>query len=101
MYLFLYLLLISFGLFFLGLAGLLIFRKNLILLLLLIEILLLSVNLFFVFFSIDLDDIVGQLFSIYILVVAGAESAIGLAIFVAFFRIQHLVGGDLIIFLKG
>lgn len=77
---------LHFFLFCLGLFGILINRQNLILILLCIEIILLSVNLNFLFFSIYLDDMLGELFSLLILTVAAAESSIGLAIIITFFR---------------
>ena len=61
-------------------------RQNLILVILCIELMLLSINLNFLFFSIYLDDIIGELFSLLILTVAASESAIGLAIIIVFFR---------------
>lgn len=86
--------------FLLGIWGL-VLRKNLILVLISIELLLLSVNLLFIFFSLYLDDISGQVFSLFILTVAGGESAIGLAILVSFYRLQSLISIDLVSFLKG
>ena len=52
-----------------------------------IELLLLSINLNFIYFSVFIDDLIGQLFSLFILTVAAAESAIGLAIIIVFFKI--------------
>lgn len=73
-------------LFLFGFLGLIINKKNLLLILLSLELMLLSINLNFIFFSVYLDDIVGQIFAIYVLTVAAAESAIGLAIFTLFFK---------------
>jgi len=56
-----------------------------------IELLLLGVNLLFVFSSVYLDDVFGQLFGLIILIVAGAESAIGLALIVTFFRVRGTI----------
>ena len=56
-----------------------------------IELLLLSVNLNFIYFSVFLDDIIGQIFSLLILTVAAAESAIGLAIMIVFFKIYSTI----------
>lgn len=53
-----------------------------------IELMLLAINLFFIYYSISFDDISGQLFSFFILLVAAAESSIGLSILVAFFRVK-------------
>lgn len=83
--------LFSFFLFSIGLFGILLNRQNLILILLSIELILLSVNLNFIFFSIFLDDILGQIFALMILTVAAAESAIGLAIILAFFRLRGTI----------
>src|ERR1700734_3994267 len=71
---------LSFILFILGLWGIFLNRKNLILMLMSIELMLLAVNLNFIIFSIVLDDLFGQIFSLFVLTVAAAESAIGLAI---------------------
>ena len=76
----------NFFLFILGLFGIIINRQSLILILLSVEILLLAINLNFIFFSFYLDDILGELFALLILTVAAAESAIGLAIIIVFFR---------------
>jgi NADH-quinone oxidoreductase subunit K len=59
-----------------------------------IELLLLSINLNFIYFSVFIDDIIGQVFSLLILTVAAAESAIGLAIMIVFFKIY----GDISIY---
>ncbi len=56
-----------------------------------IELLLLSINLNFIYFSVFLDDIIGQIFSLFILTVAAAESAIGLAIMILFFKIYGTI----------
>ncbi len=66
-----------------------------------IEIMLLAINLNFIFFSIYLDDIIGQIFSLYILTVAAAESAIGLAILVVYYRLRGVISIDNISLLKG
>lgn len=78
---------INFFLFCLGLFGIILNRQNIIIVLMSIEILLLSINLNFIYFSIYIDDVIGQIFSLFILTVAAAESAIGLAIMVLFFKI--------------
>jgi len=79
---------INFALFFIGVAGMLINTANALILLICIEIMLLSVNLNFVFCSLYLDDFYGQGFSIFILTTAASESAIGLAILILFNRIR-------------
>ncbi len=73
-------------LFAIGMVGIFLNRKNLIVLLMAIELMLLAVNINFVAFSHYLNDLSGQLFVFFILVVAAAESAIGLAILVVLFR---------------
>jgi NADH-quinone oxidoreductase subunit K len=81
-------LLLSGVLFSLSVAGIFINRKNVLLLLMCIELMLLSVNFNFIAFSQYLGDLAGQVFVFFILTVAAAESAIGLAILVVLFR-QH------------
>ena len=73
-------------LFTLGVFGIFINRKNVIVILMSVELILLAVNINFVAFSTFLNDIVGQVFALLILTVAAAEAAIGLAILVVFFR---------------
>ena len=73
-------------LFTIGVFGIFINRKNVIVILMSIELILLAVNLNLVAFSAHLNDIVGQVFALLILTVAAAEAAIGLAILVVFFR---------------
>ena len=73
-------------LFVIGVFGLFLNRKNIIILLMSIELILLSVNINFVAFSAHLNDLVGQVFTLFVLTVAAAEAAIGLAILVCFFR---------------
>jgi NADH-quinone oxidoreductase subunit K len=73
-------------LFTLGVFGIFLNRKNVIVILMSVELILLAVNINFVAFSTFLNDIVGQVFALLILTVAAAEAAIGLAILVVFFR---------------
>ena len=73
-------------LFTLGVFGIFLNRKNVIIILMSIELILLAVNINMVAFSTHLNDIVGQVFALLILTVAAAEAAIGLAILVVFFR---------------
>lgn len=73
-------------LFVIGIFGLFLNRKNVIILLMSIELILLSVNINLVTFSAFLGDLVGQVFTFFVLTVAAAEAAIGLAILVSFFR---------------
>ena len=72
--------------FVLGVIGLILNRQNLLVILMSIELMLLGINLNFIVFSVYLDDFMGQLFSLYILTVAAAESAIGLAIFSVYYQ---------------
>ena len=88
-------------LFALSVIGIFLNRKNLIVLLMAIELMLLAVNMNFVAFSRDLNDISGQVFVFFILTVAAAESAIGLAILVALFRNLHSIHVDDLDTLKG
>ncbi len=76
-------------LFSIGLAGIFLNRKNVISILMSIELMLLSVNINFVAFSSFLQDMAGQVFAIFVLTVAGAEAAIGLAILVIYFNNRH------------
>lgn len=80
--------LISLNLFiyFCGLIGLIINRKNIVIMLISIELLILATNLNFIIFSIYLDDILGQIYSVLLLALAAAESSIGLSILIAYFR---------------
>ena len=83
--LFEYLMLSAF-IFVIGVAGIFLKRKNIIIILMCIELMLLSINLNFVAFSHFLGDITGQIFSLFTLTTAAAEAAIGLAILVVYFR---------------
>ena len=78
-------------LFILGLLGIVINRKNLIFILISVELILLSINLNFLFFSYYLDDLLGELFTLIILTVAASESAIGLAIIIVFFKLRGTI----------
>lgn len=73
-------------LFTIGVFGIFLNRKNMIVILMSIELMLLAVNINFVSFSVFLGDLAGQVFTMFILTVAAAEAAIGLAILVVFFR---------------
>ena len=88
-------------LFCISLAGIFLNRKNVIVLLMSIELMLLSVNINFVAFSRELGDAAGQIFVFFILTVAAAESAIALAILVALFRTRHTINVAEIDTLKG
>ena len=73
-------------LFTIGIAGIILNRKNIIVILMSVELILLSVNINFVAFSAYHSDLTGQVFALFVLTVAAAEAAIGLAILVALFR---------------
>jgi len=73
-------------LFAIGIVGIFLNRKNLIILLMAIELILLAININFVAFSASLGDLAGQIFAMFVLTVAAAEAAIGLAILVVLFR---------------
>tara|TARA_B100001059_G_scaffold236014_1_gene284221 strand:- start:1428 stop:1736 length:309 start_codon:yes stop_codon:yes gene_type:complete len=94
-------LVISAVLFTLAVAGIFINRKNLILLLMCIELMLLAVNFNFIAFSRYLGDELGQVFVFFILTVAAAEAAIGLAILVVLFRNQRSINVDELDGMKG
>jgi len=66
-----------------------------------IELMLLSINLNFIFFSIYLDDIYGEVFSLFILVIAAAEASIGLAILIIYYRLRGIISVNFINSLKG
>ena len=75
-------------LFMISSIGLVLNRKNVLITLMCIELVLLSLNLNFILFSVYLDDLYGQLFSLFILTVAAGESAIGLAIIIVYYRVR-------------
>ncbi len=79
-------LILSATLFCIGLCGISLNRRNVILLLMSLELMLLAVNINFVFFSAYLSDLVGQVFAMFVLTLAGAEAAIGLAILVIYHK---------------
>jgi NADH-ubiquinone oxidoreductase chain 4L len=82
---------LSIILFLIGILGFVLNRKNLILMLISIEIMLLSITLILLISSLNYDDIIGQTYAIYIISIAGAESAIGLGILVAFYRLRGTI----------
>jgi NADH-quinone oxidoreductase subunit K len=94
-------LLVALILFTLGMAGIVLGRKNIIIMLMSVELMLLAVNLNFLIFSVYIDDLMGQLFALLVLTVAAAESAIGLAILVIYFRIRGSILVEYIHFIKG
>jgi NADH-quinone oxidoreductase subunit K len=88
-------------LFVLGILGIFLNRKNVIVILMSIELILLAVNLNFVAFSAALQDMTGQIFTMFVLTVAAAEAAIGLAILVIYFRNRGSIAVDDVSTLKG
>jgi NADH-quinone oxidoreductase subunit K len=88
-------------LFVIGIFGIFLNRKNVIVILMSIELMLLAVNLNLVAFSAHLGDLVGQVFTLFVLTVAAAEAAIGLAILVCFFRNRGSIDVEDINMMKG
>ncbi len=88
-------------LFVIGIFGLFLNRKNIIILLMSIELMQLAVNINLVAFSSYLDDLVGQVFTLFVLTVAAAEAAIGLAILVCFFRNRGTIAVEDVNMMKG
>lgn len=92
---------LSFILFLIGILGIFLNRKNLLLMLMSIELLLLAINLNFLFFSLWIDDLMGHLFTLFILTVAAAESAIGLALLVVYYRVRGNISIEYMNLLRG
>lgn len=87
--------------FLIGLSGIYLNRKNILILLMSIELMLLAINTSFILFSILLDDVIGQIFALFILTIAAAESSIGLAILVVYYRVKGSIKIENIYLLKG
>ena len=87
-------------LFVLGVLGIFLNRKNIIVILMAIELILLSVNIQLVAFSAYLGDLVGQVFAMFVLTVAAGEAAVGLAIILAVFRVRQTLDSDRLELLK-
>lgn len=94
-------LILSSALFIIGMFGMFLSRKHLIIILMALEILLLSANINFIIFSIYLDDMIGQIYSLLILTIGATESAIGLAILILYYRLRGSIAVDTINTLKG
>jgi NADH-quinone oxidoreductase subunit K len=88
-------------LFTIGVLGIFLNRKNIIIILMSVELILLAVNINFVAFSTYLGDLVGQVFALFILTVAAAEAAIGLAILVIYFRNRGTIAVEDVNLMKG
>jgi len=94
-------LILSAVLFTIGVFGIFLNRKNVIIILMSVEMILLAVNINLVSFSVYLNDLVGQIFTMFILTVAAAEAAIGLAILVVYFRNRGTIAVEDIHMMKG
>jgi NADH-quinone oxidoreductase subunit K len=92
---------LPFLLFFIGLIGVFTNKKNIILIIVCVELMLLAVNFNFLIFSYFVDDALGQIFAVFVLTVAAAESSIGLAILVCYYRINGTVAIEFVNYLKG
>ena len=88
-------------LFALGLFGIFLNRKNVIVILMSIELMLLAVTINLVAFSAELNDLVGQIFALFVLTVAAAETAIGLAVLVVYFRNRGTIAVEDVNLMKG
>lgn len=88
-------------LFAIGIFGIFLNRKNIIVILMSIELMLLAVNINFVAFSMQLNNLIGQIFAMFVLTVAAAEAAIGLAILVVYFRIRGTIAVEDINTMRG
>ena len=82
---------LSLALFLIGILGFILNRKNIILMIIAIEIMLLAVTLLILISSFGFDDNIGQTFSLYIIAIAAAESVIGLSILVAYYRLRGTI----------
>jgi NADH:ubiquinone oxidoreductase subunit K len=87
--------------FFVGLTGIFFNRKNVILVLVSVELMLLAINFMFLISSVYLDDRIGQIFALLVLTVAAAESSIGLGILVVYYRIRGTVTVEFVNLLQG
>jgi NADH-quinone oxidoreductase subunit K len=84
-------LVLSLFLFIIGIFGLFLSRKNIILIIMSLELMLLSINYNFLFLSTYLDDLLGQLFSLLVLTIGACESAIGLALLICYYRSYRFI----------
>ena len=87
--------------FFIGLIGIFINRRNILLIIMCIELNLLAINFSFLVTSFYLDDVLGQIYTIFILVVAAAETSIGLSILVVYYRIRGTISIEFLNKLRG
>ena len=93
--------LLSLIIFIIGSLGMFLFRKHIINILISLELLLLAINMNFVVFSCFLDDFIGQLYALLVLTVAAAESSLGLALVIIYYRLRGGISIDLLSLLKG
>jgi NADH:ubiquinone oxidoreductase subunit K len=98
---FISLIIIPIILFLAALIGIFLNRRNILLIIICVELMLLAINFIFILTSFYLDDVLGQIFSIFILAVAAAESSIGLAILISFYRVKGTIAIDFVGKLKG
>tara|TARA_B110001452_G_scaffold261192_1_gene259683 strand:+ start:645 stop:947 length:303 start_codon:yes stop_codon:yes gene_type:complete len=87
--------------FFIGLSGIILNKKNVILILISVELMLLAINFIFLVSSVYLDDRIGQIFALLVLTVAAAESSIGLGILVVYYRTQGSIAIETINLMQG
>jgi NADH-quinone oxidoreductase subunit K len=86
--------------FVIGIFGMFLTRNHIIIILISLELILLAININFIVFSIFFDDLLGQMYALLILTVAAAESALGLAILIVYYRLRGGISIDLISLLK-
>jgi len=91
-----FILLLSLSIFIIGLTGLFVLRRHLIIILFSFELIILSIIILFASSSILIDDLMGQIYSLLILTIAASESALGLALIIAFYRLRESISIDLI-----
>jgi NADH-quinone oxidoreductase subunit K len=91
---------LSFLLFIIGSFGMFLINKHILMILISLELILLSSNINFICFSALNDDIIGQIYALFVITIAAAESSLGLAIFIVFYRLRGGVSVDLISLLK-
>jgi len=95
-----FILLLSLSIFIIGLTGLFVLRRHLIIILFSFELIILSIIILFASSPILIDDLMGQIYSLLILTIAASESALGLALTIAFYRLRESISIDLINLLK-
>jgi len=84
-----------------GVVGIMWNRKNIIMILMSIELMLVGVNMSYVMYSVYMDDIVGEIFGIFILTVAAGESAVGLGILITYYRVRGWIGMESLNVMQG